>query len=42
MKQKLCLTNLIAIYNEGTNSTCKEIGVDVVNLNISKVLSMVK
>lgn len=41
MKQKLCLTNLIAIHNEATNSMCKERGVNVVYLNISKVFARV-
>lgn len=41
MKKKLCLTNLIAIHNETTNSLSKERGVDVVYLNTSKVFARV-
>lgn len=39
--KKLCLTNLIAIHNETTNSLSKERGVDVVYLNTSKVFARV-
>lgn len=41
MKKKLCLTNLIAVHNETTNSLSKERGVDVVYLNTSKVFARV-